>query len=49
LDNKEDCKDGGWATSNSPAFKNQGDCVSSFASKEKAKGNPIANLFRSLF
>jgi hypothetical protein len=25
---KDDCKDGGWATFNDPAFKNQGDCVS---------------------
>ena len=28
---KEDCKNGGWQQSNSPVFKNQGDCVSSFA------------------
>ena len=25
---KDDCKNGGWETFNSPAFKNQGDCVS---------------------
>ncbi len=25
---KDDCKNGGWATFNDPAFKNQGDCVS---------------------
>lgn len=25
---KDQCKDGGWATFNSPAFTNQGDCVS---------------------
>jgi hypothetical protein len=28
---KDDCKDGGWATFDDPAFKNQGDCVSFFA------------------
>jgi hypothetical protein len=28
---KDDCKNGGWATFNNPTFKNQGDCVSSFA------------------
>jgi hypothetical protein len=28
---KDDCKKGGWQQFNSPAFKNQGDCVSSFA------------------
>jgi hypothetical protein len=32
LSNKDQCKKGGWATSTSPVFKNQGDCVSSFAS-----------------
>jgi hypothetical protein len=31
LTSKEQCKGGGWATSTSPVFKNQGDCVSSFA------------------
>ena len=35
LTGKDDCKKGGWATSTSPVFTNQGDCVSSFAS---AKG-----------
>jgi hypothetical protein len=30
---KDDCKDGGWATFNDPAFKNQGDCVSYVASR----------------
>jgi len=25
---KDDCKNGGWATFNDPAFKNQGDCIS---------------------
>ena len=33
LTSKEQCKNGGWATSDSPAFKNQGDCVSFFAKK----------------
>lgn len=32
LANKNECKNGGWATSTMPVFKNQGDCVSSFAS-----------------
>ena len=32
LGSKDDCKKGGWATSTSPVFKNQGDCVSYFAS-----------------
>ncbi len=32
LTSKDQCKKGGWATSTQPAFKNQGDCVSSFAS-----------------
>ena len=27
---KNDCLKGGWQTSNSPTFKNQGDCVSYF-------------------
>lgn len=30
LSGEDECKDGGWATSTSPAFKNQGDCVSHF-------------------
>lgn len=33
LESGEECKDGGWATSTSPEFKNQGDCVSSFSSE----------------
>jgi hypothetical protein len=49
LANKEACKSGGWMTSEAPAFKNQGDCVSSFASQGKAKGNPVANFFSNLF
>lgn len=34
LTTKEECKNGGWATSTSPEFKNQGDCVSYFAKKK---------------
>jgi hypothetical protein len=34
LASKDQCKSGGWATSTKPVFKNQGDCVSSFASKK---------------
>jgi hypothetical protein len=49
LANKDQCKEGGWRNSEDPVFKNQGDCVSSFASKGKAKGNPIQNFFNSLF
>lgn len=37
---KDQCKDGGWQSFSSQAFKNQGDCVSFFASNGKAKGNP---------
>ncbi len=32
LSGEDECKNGGWATSTSPVFKNQGDCVSHFAS-----------------
>lgn len=32
LTSKEECKNGGWATSTMPTYKNQGECVSSFAS-----------------
>ncbi len=39
LANKDQCKGDGWKTSQSPVFKNQGDCVSYFASNGKAKGN----------
>ncbi|HVM17571.1 MAG TPA: hypothetical protein VM290_08335 [Gaiellaceae bacterium] len=28
---KQDCKNGGWATFNDPAYRNQGDCVSDMA------------------
>jgi hypothetical protein len=30
LTSKDQCKNGGWATSTKPVFKNQGECVSSF-------------------
>lgn len=46
---KDECKNGGWMSFNSPFFKNQGDCVSFVASQGKANGNPIVNFFRSLF
>jgi hypothetical protein len=36
LENKGQCKNGGWATSTYPKFRNQGDCVSSFASGKKS-------------
>lgn len=32
---KDQCKDGGWMTSTSPTFENQGDCVSLVASDGK--------------
>ena len=34
LSSKDDCKDGGWATSTAPVFKNQGECVSYFAKQK---------------
>ncbi|GAB3037769.1 hypothetical protein GCM10027052_15880 [Parafrigoribacterium mesophilum] len=34
LDGKNECKAGGWATSTLPVFRNQGDCVSYFATKK---------------
>lgn len=34
LKSKAECKDGGWATSNSPVFANQGQCVKSFAANK---------------
>jgi hypothetical protein len=36
---KEECKDGGWMVSTDPTFKNQGDCVSYFASDGKTHPN----------
>lgn len=35
LHSKDECKDGGWATSTLPTYRNQGECVSHFASKVK--------------
>lgn len=32
LTSRDECKNGGWATSTMPTYKNQGECVSSFAS-----------------
>lgn len=32
LSSKDQCKDGGWRTSTNPAYRNQGQCVSHFAS-----------------
>jgi hypothetical protein len=37
LTSKDQCKNGGWATSYPQTFKNQGDCVSSFASAGKGR------------
>jgi hypothetical protein len=37
LGGKDDCKNGGWARSTMPTFRNQGDCVSSFASTSKSR------------
>jgi hypothetical protein len=34
LTSKDQCKKDGWRTSTQPVFKNQGDCVSSFASSK---------------
>ena len=34
LSGKDNCKNGGWETSTSPVFKNQGDCVNFFASSK---------------
>lgn len=39
LSGKDQCKQGGWMTSTNPTFKNQGDCVSYFASNGKAHSN----------
>ena len=36
---KDQCKDGGWQTFSSPSFKNQGDCVSYFATGGTNPGN----------
>ena len=37
--NKDQCKNGGWMKFNTPAFKNQGDCVSYVQSNPNAIGN----------
>ncbi len=34
LGSKDECKKGGWATSENPVFKNQGQCVSHFVNKK---------------
>ncbi len=34
LGSKEECKNGGWMTSEAPVFKNQGQCVSYFAKQQ---------------
>lgn len=34
---KDECKQGGWATSTVPVYENQGECVSSFASAKAAQ------------
>lgn len=40
LDSKDACKNGGWATSTAPVYKNQGECVSHFATaSNNGKGN----------
>ena len=36
---KDQCKNGGWQNFTSPSFKNQGDCVSYFASGGRNPGN----------
>jgi hypothetical protein len=35
LTGRDQCKDGGWATAEYPSYKNQGECVSSFARSKK--------------
>ena len=44
LQNKDQCKNGGWAAYSSPSFKNQGDCVSYIQSSPNASGNRKDNL-----
>lgn len=42
LNSKDECKAGGWATSTAPVYKNQGECVSHFATASNSgsgKGN----------
>lgn len=38
FEGKEECKDGGWEQSTDPVFRNQGDCVSYFASNGRSHG-----------
>jgi hypothetical protein len=38
LGGKDECKNGGWATSDAPVFENQGQCVSHFTSGKRANG-----------
>ena len=40
LSSKEECKDSGWMVSDAPKFRNQGDCVSYFASPTQHEYNP---------
>ncbi len=46
LTSKDACKNGGWKTSTDPVFKNQGDCVSHFASKKNT--NPVVSFLSGL-
>jgi hypothetical protein len=39
LENKDDCKNGGWRTSTLPKFRNQGQCVSFFQANERSGKN----------
>ncbi len=50
VDSKDECKNDGWkvGTANKQ-FKNQGDCISHFASDGRANGNPVVNFFKSIF
>jgi len=44
LASKDDCKGGGWATSTDPVYKNQGECVSHFATtSNNGNGNGNGN------
>ncbi len=39
---KDQCKDDGWKTFTNPKFKNQGDCVSYFATGGRNPGNGVS-------
>ena len=39
VNSKDDCKNGGWATSTQPVYENQGQCVSHFASTKDKLSN----------